>query len=520
MIEDSNLKNRIQDIANQIIADGYKSICFWMPCYNVSGGARYLRDLAVSIADNTRLKVYYMDFENGFPSQMLEGSDNVEIVRFDPEQTELPIKEPTVIFTNSTKVIQIKKMNPRSKMLFWHFETIPCAWDWLFFNGEEKKYIKLAKENKAMVYHDWSGKDILNDQFKIGFDNDDYLQVYSSLKTVGGARKEFNDKEINVVWLSRLGAEKVCSLYNIIDNFAKYKTDKIKRLHIIGDGIRRDAVEAYCKKYKERLEIIFTGTIAHEELGPYLLENADIVLAMGTSVVESAALGIPSAVVQLSSRRFSDDAFYWLFDAKDYCVGITTDEKERYNVQYKTLGQLLAAIDTDEKEAHIGEKCYNYFIENHCDFDSIVEKFLTCVRDTKLTYKDLKKAIRYTPYNIVEQVDYKIKGITLFSKTKFSDRLFVELLGCPIINYKLNDRRLTRWGVGRLMPIFKVFGRRRFEKPDNEGIEQREIKCFGKPLLVIKKQKKRTQYLLFGKKNILTKRENVGYTFPQSLFRG
>lgn len=518
---DKRYQDNIQKLANAIIADGYKSICFWMPCYNVSGGARYLRDLAVVISKYTSLKVYYVDFENGFPSSMLQDSPQVSIIKFNPQDTEFPIKEPTIIFTNSTKVIQIKKMNPKSKILFWHFETIPCAWNWLFFNNEEKRFIKLTKDTHAMIYHDWSGRDILSDQFQINFDNKDYLQVYSALYNNSDVQKPYKENEINIVWLSRLGAEKVCSLYNILDNFAKFKTNKIKRIHIIGDGIRREEVEAYCKKYKDRLEMIFTGTIPHEELSDYLLKNADIVFAMGTSVVESAALKIPSVVVQLSSKRFNDDAYYWLYDAKEYCVGITTDEKKRYNVPYKKMEDLLNAIDSQEKRDHIGEKCYNYFVENHYDFYNITEKFLTFALNTKLTYRMLRKVIKFTPYNIIEQTDLSIKKCQLYSKVKFANRVYIRILGIPIINFLIDSEfNYAKWGLWNLKPIFfKVF-RKKYKSPDNESVNERLVKIGKRVLFRIVKDKSQTKYYMFGKQNVLTKRENIGYTFPQSLFRG
>lgn len=514
-------KEEILKTVEKIKAQGYESICFWMPCYNVSGGAKYLRDLAVQIADNTDLKIYYMDFEEGFPSSLLVDNKNVTILKYNPDDENFPLEEPTIIFTNSTKVIQMQKMNRKSKMLFWHFETIPCAWNLLFFNKEEEAFMKLAKETKAMVYHDWSGRDILNTQFDVNFDNKDYLQVYGSEYTGEMKRKEFNDREINVVWLSRLGTDKICSLLNIIDNFAKLQTDRIKRLHIIGDGIRRDVVEQYAKKFKERLEIIFTGTLQREDLTDYMLLNADVVFAMGTSVVDAAALKIPSVVVQLSTKPFKDDAFYWLFDAKEYCVGITTDEKKRYKVPYKKFETLIKEIDSAEKTNMIGEKCYEYFRNNHYDFQTIVEKFLKYCEQTQLTYKKLKKAIRFTPYSMVEQVSYHIRKITLYSRVKFGNRLYITRLGVPSINYLLDGSgRVIKWGLFKWRPIMPKIIKKKYILPDNESSSKKLIKIGDSTLMNIEKNKSQTRYVFMNKKNIMTKRENIGYKFPQSLFKG
>ena len=257
-------------------------------------------------------------------------------------------------------------------------------------------------------------------------------------------------------------------------------------------------------------------------MADYLLTNADIVFAMGTSVIESAALKIPSVVVQLSSSRFTDDAYYWLFDAKEYCVGITTEEKQRYNVPYRTMENLLNAIDNEEKSAIISDKCNKYFIENHSNFNSIVEKFLKFAKNTELSFNDLKKVIVYTPYNIIQQTDYCIKGIQLYSRIKFGDKVYIKLLGIPIKTYKLNNEmtHYTKWGVFRSKPIIKKFINTKYKSPDNQSSSEHTIKIGKLKLIKIVKNKKLTKYFLFNKIHVLTKRENIGYNFPQSLFRG
>ena len=507
----------LEDIHNQ----GYSSICFWMPCFNVSGGARYLYDLAKALAQNSDLNIYYMDYKGGFPSQLVQEGDGISLLEYREKDLEFPIKEPTIIFTNSTKVIQMKKMNPKNKFLFWHFETIPCGWHVVFFNNEEKKYIKSLKKHHALVYHDWSGRDSISNQFGIELDNKDYLQVYSKYHVDTQFETNKRDNEINIAWLSRLGAEKIYSLINIIDNFAKYKTTKIKRIHIIGDGLFKSTVEKYIKKYKTSIQFIFTGTIAHENLAEYLLKNADIVFAMGMSVVECASLKIPSAFVQLSMKKFEDDAYYWLYDTKEYCVGITTEEKQRFDATCHTMKELLDAISTPDGKHSIGEKCYEFFKNNYINFDDIVLKFLRYMKNTSLTYHDVKKYVKFMPYNIVEQIDYNIKKIRIYRRTKFANNIYYYIFGLLIGNVKLDENnRHIRWGFCKLPAIFPCLIKKYYQPINNEIVSEHKIN-FGCGLFIFINRNKRIQtYKIMGKKNILTKRYNIGYKFPTSLFKG
>jgi len=512
---------QINELVEEIHAQGYSSVCFWMPCFNVGGGARYLYDLAKVLAQNTDLKIYYMDYKDGFPSQLIEESDGITLLEYREEDLEFPLTEPTIVFTNSTRVIQMKKMNPQSKFLFWHFETIPCGWHVVFFNHEDRKYIKSVKKHHALVYHDWSGRDSVSNQFGIDLDNKDYLQVYSKFHADVQVETNKRDNEINIVWLSRLGAEKIYSLINIIDNFAKYKTTKIKRIHIIGDGLFRSAVESYIKKYKTSIQFIFTGTIPHENLDEYLLKNADIVFAMGMSVVKCASLKIPAAFVQLSMKKYDDDAYYWLYDTKEYCVGITTEEKQRFGVTSHTMKEMLDAISSPNGKKSISEKCYNYFKDNYNNLDEIVLKFLEYVRNTSLTYRDVKKYVKFMPYNIVEQIDYNIKSIRLYRRTKFANRIYYYILGTPIINVKLDDNnKHIRWGIFKLPAIFSCVFKKYYQPIDNEIVAERRINLIGNLFIHVNRNKRIQTYKFMGRKNILTKRYNIGYKFPTSLFKG
>lgn len=512
---------QIHALAEDIKKQGYHSVCFWMPCYNVSGGSRYLCDLSVSLAKYTDLKIYYADYKGGYPSQLLEGSKGVEIVEYKDEDLEFSIKEPTIIFTNSTKVIQIKKMNPLSKVLFWHFETIPCGWPLLLFNREAKRFIKTAKKQNGLIYHDWSARDVLSNQFHIRLKNKEYLQMYSKFKPTDTNQSIKNEVEINIAWLSRFGMEKVYSLVNIIENFAKYKTTKKKRLHIIGDGLGKTIVENCAKKYQNEIEIIFTGTIPHDKLHEYLIKNVDAVFAMGMSVAESAAIKIPSIFVQLSTHQFNDDAYYWLYDTKEYCVGITTDQKDRFPVTPSTMTEILDVISNKETQKIAGEKCYEYFVNNFSDFNSIVIKFLEFIRNCSFTYKHIKKICKYTPYRAVEQIDFKFKKLILCRRTKFVDRVRYYILGVPVKNVKLNeDLKYSKWGLFNWPPILPCLRKKQYVHVDNKSVSERKIKIFKKTFIKISKNKINQKYSLFGKIPFLVKRYNVGYNFPQSQFRG
>lgn len=383
----------VADIKNQ----GYNAICFWLPAFNVGGGTYYLCQLAIYLSQHTDLKIYYMDYEDGYPSQLLEGS-GVTILKYCDEDTDFSVDDPCVMVTNSTRAIQLKRMNPYNKLLFWHYETVPCAWDSVFILGEGERYLRLCNEEKAMLFHDWSARDILNQTCHCDF-NRSYLPLFLAPKQVEAKQTLLSDEEINIVCLGRLGHEKIYSLFNLITNLADYQTERKKVLYIVGDGPYRAQVEDFCTPYKNKINFIFEGTIPKNRLDYYLLSHADVVFAMGLSTLEGASLKIPSVVVQLDTEMIRDNEFFWLFDSKEYCVGIMPEQKRRFNVAYNKFRDIMDDLYIYGEKAVLAQKCYDYYLKYHSDFDSIVAEFLRYISESSLTMGKLENCIKYIPYN-------------------------------------------------------------------------------------------------------------------------
>ncbi len=494
---------KIKELEKQIKAQGYSSVCFLLVAYSIGGGTRYFIDLAKVIAEYTSLKVYYADYEGGYAYNYFKENPQLKVhnIIFNIYDKVWPVDEPMVIITSSTKIVQIKKMNKKNKMLLWHFETVPCAWHWLMFNNEEKKFIQLAKKTNALVFHDWSARDIINWQFNENIEYKKYLQVYSihdnqELPTL--KKGLINDKEINIVWVGRLVPDKICSLYNIIDNFAKYKTEKIRRFHIVGDGRERENLENYVKKYRHCIQFIFKGVIPYAELGDYLVKHCDIAFSMGTSIIDCAALAIPSAVVFLSGKRFSSDMYYWIYNTKEYCVGITVDQKNRFAVPYTSISNMIDSVIDPKSCLSISEKCYEYYRNNHSDFGDIVIKTLQYSIETELTYKKTKRLLKFTPYNIIEQYDVRLNRFRIFKKIKFGENVYYYFLNCLLCNKTVDENgKFIGFGLFGFKPAIRLSGKKQWT--------------------AIEKDTKVVKFKL-GRLN-LNVNYNVGYKFPGSLFK-
>lgn len=392
---DAKLSTEVKALKKQ----GFKSICFWLPAYNIGGGTYYFCQLAMYLKEHTDFNIYYMDYENGYPSQLLKDSD-VEILTYRDEDVDFSLKEKCVVVTNSTRVIQLKRMNSENKLLFWHYETVPVAWQLVFLQNETKEFLRLCCEERAMLFHDWSGLDAIMYDCNYEYDFPHiYLPLFLPPKPECTVTPVKNKEEIHLVWVGRLSTDKMYSVCNIITNFAAYKTEKKKYFHIIGDGVCRKKVEQFADKYKKQIEFLFLGTIPKIRLNQYLIDNADIVFGMGLSAFEGAALHIPSVVVQLDTKTIPGDEFWWLFDTIECCAGILPRQKKHFKVQYSHFRDIMDDIFEYGLKEEYGEKCYNYYYENHSSIEIVVTEFLGNIVKSSLTMEKLEKTIKYVPYN-------------------------------------------------------------------------------------------------------------------------
>lgn len=357
-----------------------------------------------------------MDYPDGYAASKLP-ADGIRILAYDENDTVFPLKEKCVILVNSTRVIQLTDMRPDNKLLVWHYETAPCAWDVLFFQGETEEYLRLCRDENAMVFHDWSSRDSLNRQFSVQFDSPNYLHIVLPEKSISCKQSTLiADDEMHITWLGRIVPDKIYSIYYIIDGLSRYQTDRKKVMHIIGDGARMPELRAFARRYEKKISFQFTYTIQRENLDSYLVKNTDILFAMGTSVLEGAALGIPSAVVQLDFKCIPDYDFFWLFNTKEYCAGILPEQKAAFDVKYDSMNEILDDIYAYGKKAEYAHRSYLYYKDNFSNYDDLACDFLRYINESSLTFDKLEKCIRYVPYSHVSTRQLRLFGKTVYQR--------------------------------------------------------------------------------------------------------
>lgn len=339
----------------------------------------------------------------------------------------------------------------------------------LIFSGRRKKYIINASQQNALVFNDWSGRNQMEQQFQTNF-VPYYLPVILESGKDQPKCKTIGRDEINLGWLGRLTADKIFSLYNLIDNFEAIQISGKKRLHIIGDGQYYKQIQAYCNSQIKSIEVIMVGTLQKnipeeqiEEanicpLYQYLSSQVDILFAMGTSVLEGAALGIPSVSVFLDTKRFYENSFSWIFDAKEYCLGVTNQQKNNYDIPCYTLEEIINTVKKDKTA--LGERCRQYYQKNHSNLTQNMKTLLTFARDTKLTIAQHIKLLKYVPYNAMTITQLKSAGILIGAVIHFANHTYYKLFGITLMEVIEEEKhKMYRpFGLKTMFHTFKKEG--------------------------------------------------------------
>ena len=443
----------------EIKKNSIKHVYFLEPNYCFGGGGELYVRIIEYLIRFTKIKVSIIDFKDGILSRTCKKfflKEDIEYIDYLSHQWNL--EDHSIIFIAERLLGCIPYIGEDIKisMIFW--ETC-IDWNVLF----ERKLIPnigaLLNQHHALNFLDYGNYIAGCRQLKQNFEKS-YLPIFYQASDFQPYTKKTAEDEINLVWLGRLADSKEQSIYNIAENFYKYPTQKKKVFHIIGNGIAEDKIKNTLKKYENSIKCIFTGILIGDELTQYLQKNTDVGVAMGTSLLNFAALGLPVIAAHEHPKPFFTNEFCWLFDLYEYCTGspVIKDQGSLPMFQnVKHFNQMLDDVFLFGKGNEIGEKCRKYYKETHADIERVGKAFLHCINRTTLTCEALKKTIKYMPYDDTD-------GLSIQT---------IRFLGIPIlkIHHHSNKKRIYFCGI-RIVKIitqpnktkYYIFGVKMFER--------------------------------------------------------
>lgn len=180
------------------------------------------------------------------------------------------------------------------------------------------------------------------------------------------SRSIVNRGILNVAWLSRLDWDKLPPILQLLYDIGIHQRRRcVPRimLHLIGDGNAIGRIKQYAAFWG--IEIMLPGRIESNILSNYLT-NIDVGFGIGTSALEFAIRGIPTVLTKGSDCRFSPRPegthYQWLFDAGGFDVSVDVLFSQPL---LESFGAVIETVYSQASVAELGQRCYQYVLENH-----------------------------------------------------------------------------------------------------------------------------------------------------------
>jgi|BioPla2DNA2_1021312.scaffolds.fasta_scaffold02521_8 hypothetical protein len=372
-----------------------KKIVFFIQSPKPYGGAHTLYlDLASYIADNMEgcqayyINYYYPEVERDYNESKLEIC-NVETVDYNRFEGATFFVSINYLGYLLSKIKHLKK----AKICIYFFH--PNVFFWYsnqFFRWAKKPtdiLSLIAKEN-AYAFMDKSNYLAISRKVSEAF-NETYVPVTMRnfvQKTLLTNQKELQKNEINIGWLGRLDMDKVYSITNLADNLLALDSERVINFHIVGDGTAKKIINV--QKYSPQIRFIFTSYMYGEERDLYIRDNFDIGVAMGVSALDIARIGIPTVIPIVSSTRFRNDDFVYLFDVDGHSLGWSLEDKNDIDSKFCYLEEIIDDVYNRGLKFQLGKKC-KQFAEKQFGVKSGASYLVKAIQKTTLTVEKCLK---------------------------------------------------------------------------------------------------------------------------------
>ena len=361
-------------------------VAFFFPDRKLGGGPFWLMRLASKLSEDKNYEVYYIDYIDGYSHQVNVNQSNITFINYEDYSDKVQASNLDILFAPIYHIHNMPIINFDAKVLFfnWHNLCLPCLKENVTFsNAQLHSFMKLVHKNNAEVFCDGAHYSANNEIAKIKF-KPNFIPIIVDNKEAT-YREVVSENEINVAFLGRLVIDKIQSINNFIFNAEKLNINKIINIHIIGDGCDKDKIKFPQRK---NIRLKFCGAITSPLLDKYLADNIDILFAMGTSVMEGAALGIPSVVVSADIEPYYINKFVWFYDTKNYCLGWDTYQIDKCSKKQYTLDTIINQIYEAGLKKEIGEKCYN-FCKKNFSYNYSTSQLKKYLHRTTLTFSEV-----------------------------------------------------------------------------------------------------------------------------------
>lgn len=371
--------------------------------------------VAEELASVAGVETYLVDYSDGFMA-MHRRPELTDLIEYrDGEVVPIP-DDAIVVFQSMTpwSIYPSLQMTSTVRIFYWNchpFNLIPTlpgfrrymqsnqlvgrvilATILRGYRNKMVRMIRLLRDKKSLVFMDAGNVSTTEVYLGSLLPDPEFLPipVEAPLQRRALQNLNFQSNGLRIVWLGRVVDFKYYILKHALQELNRIQVEMGFPIvfTIVGSGGFGARLRDDVNKLSN-LTVRFIEHIAPIELNEFLRKEADILMAMGTSALEGAKLGIPSILLDVSYGEVPDGyLFQWLHMRSGYSLGEVIDSRHLL-AGNQSLQNCIHQAVTEYPE--LSDLVFTYF-EKHHSLNMVARRILQLVGKADCTYGDLSKA--------------------------------------------------------------------------------------------------------------------------------
>lgn len=390
-------------------------LIFCFPYHGVGGVSLLFMRVAEELVKVYDVNASLVDYADGFMGINRQEGLTHFIEYRDDESVAIP-EDAILIFQSMTpwSIFPFLQIPPSVRILYWNchpFNLVPtlpgfrkqmqssysCGRFVLntVLNGYRLKMVKLFRlleDKHSIVFMDKGNVTTTERYLGISIQNPVYLPipVDKPLRRKTIVNKDHLTGGLNIAWLGRIADFK----YFIL-KYALKKLDGVQpeldlpiKFIVIGSGDFDAQLREEVSKLAN-LTVQFIDHIPPSDLDNFLCQEVDMVMAMGTSALEGAKLGIPTVLLDVCYNEVSDGyIFQWLHECTGYTLGDVVDGTH-FKAGNRSLQQCLQQLLSEYER--VSKQSLEHF-EMYHSISSVTNQLMQIINRVTCTYADFGRA--------------------------------------------------------------------------------------------------------------------------------
>ncbi len=394
--------------------------CFYSGYRDMKGGYTTLLLTLIKELYYQKQEVVLLNYTQGlFSEELLKEDIQIKIIDLDTVNWNniSAVFFPTDIFVITRFIDPYRhlfRINPR--VIYFDINDFICSISdykyGLKFPSLGKTLVNKLLEKQSLVFMDDTGVFNLKNCFNLDIPNPVFLPIPVTVTPVNRyLERPSVPGRLRLTYIGRSVNWKMTPLSKIFSDISRAGYPHPLDFHVVVDDIAEYKKLATPEVWEsENLRIKVSENIPPSGINLFLLDNSDLHFAMGTAALDAARLGIPTIVMDYSTRLFPAGYRYkWLFETTAFSLGRNLDKLTVEGGQEMT--SLLQQLTTSGKSRQISQMCFDYVQDNH-GAAQVVDRLQQLCKSASFRFRDARHLVPFyfKPHTFIKKAAMLFSG--------------------------------------------------------------------------------------------------------------